>query len=361
MRKANINEDAIASQSSQFPPFVEGNMPNPLDTVNSVEIITVKTMTPYRVVYNTTSTGIRYASMHYLCRRDDNRLLILTRNIIIDSDEDKELIDSLPFVEQDEEYDNLVDTIVRMNLCTYLDNYTTDFTFYVDTKLDGFLSQDDNDSPTIYTYAYDRHNNNEKVKIYIDTNVFSCINFVDNYLFDGVVSIHDLSLAIISASKESETNIPFFYVENIESIEAMAPAEITTEKDTVFNKIKNVFKKKEDRIPVTTIGVVFKISKNTNGVSETALVLAPIDVSVEFDESKFKNLTIASIENDYFGMSDEYVSTLMTNVRLFSEVNGSTQDKEYMIIRGKTKDKKYRLILLDKSAQNKLQEKINEY
>jgi hypothetical protein len=219
-----------------------------------------------------------------------------------------------------------------------------------------------NKSNEVYFYGRRLGSPSDVYKFIIPINIYSTMSFIDSCVYNRTETEHDIALATLSSSKELSSSMSFFYATDIESIESMASADITRTYSW-FERFKLRFSK-EERDPVTTIGLVFKTSREEKDCKEVATILIPFDVSVEFDESKYRGKTITDIQNEFFKDSDQYVSTFSVDKSILyyrNKEKNIIESKEFMIIRGKTKDKMYYLFLLDSSMQNKLLEKINEY
>ena len=307
------------------------------------EYIIAKTATPF----NTSvieAYGKHVATIYFLCKNKDNNLFVLMRNYILDSEEEILSIQALPFA-QDDDIDFASRKIVNNMLNTCLDTYVIDMKFHVDEGFDKIAN------PDVWLEA-NKLSTKEEVKIKMTADIFSCIAFIDSYIFEGIDNEHDLTLATVAGSKVIDSSVDFFIVDKIESIVSMAPAEVKVKRKGLA-KLFGLKKVKYD----TTLGIVLKVSKYiNNNEREVAQILTPFDVGVQFDESKFRGNTIDNIQDKYYGDSDQFVGTLMiTNIRLYGI------DKEYMIIRGKTKDKKVRLFLFDSSTQQELRHLIDTY
>lgn len=310
---------------------------------NKEEYLILKTATPYNATVMN-AYGKEVGTIYFLCKDGNDKLFILMRNFILNGEEDMMTIWSLPFYhDYDEEFAS--GKIVNSLLNQCLDTYVTSMEFSVDNEFKKVSN------PSVYLKA-SNVSTKEEVNIKMTADIFSCMAFIDSYVFDGVDNEHDLTLATVAGSKVLDTNIEFFVVDKIESIVSMAPAEVHVKRKG-FAKLFGTKNKKYD----TTLGIVLKVSKYiSNDEREIAHILTPFDVGVEYDESKFRGNTIDKIQSDYYGDADQYVGTLMiTKVRLLGV------DKEYMIIRGKTKDKRVKLFLFDSAAQQELKFLIDSY
>lgn len=309
------------------------------------EFILIKTATPYNATI-AESNGKKVATVAYLCRDTNDKLFVLNRNFILDNEEDEDAINLLPFA-ADDEFDFASRKIVTHSLNAYLDAYISDFKFTVDTGYE----KDPN--PLVWLMGTNLKTRTE-MKIKMPADIFACIGFIDSYIFEGIINDHDLTLATVAGSKVLDTPAEFFLVDKIDSIVAMAGAEVEAPQE---KGIKGLFSKHKKIQHSTTIGVVLKLLKYiSNDEKEIAFALVPFDMGVEYEASKFRGKTIDDIQSTYYGDADQYVSTLLINsIRLYGV------DKEYMVIRGKTKDMKVRLFLLDASLQEELKHLIEVY
>ena len=95
-----------------------------------------------------------------------------------------------------------------------------------------------------------------------------------------------------------------------------------------------------------------KLAKNKN----IKQVLTTFDIGKDYPDSKFKGDTIDTIQNKYYGDSDQFVSTLtVEDTRLLGV------DKQFMMVRAKNKNHKVYVFLLDVSATEKITKLIEAY
>lgn len=308
----------------------------------------IKTVTPFRLIFNQ-KDGRDIATIVFLCRDDYDKLFILDRNIIIKNEEQKQRLECIPFAE-DPEIDFCNQKICSNLLLGYLDNYICDMKFSIDKE------DMKSPSPVLRTTLTNVKSKENKVAA-INSDTFAALTFIDSYVNEDIINEHDLALATVAGSKDSTDNpSEFFVVDGIDSIVAMAPAEVDIYKsDSLIEKIKRLFVRKEKKHS-TSIGLVLKAMRYVGTEREIVQLLTPFDIGVEFGEEKFKDNTIASIEAAYYGDSDQYVATIINNAITIEGV-----DKTYMMIRGKAKTGKLKLFLLDSSIQKELQDKINAY
>ena len=328
-------ENSVVTEETPIPPSEE--------VENKKEYLILKTATPYNATVMN-AHGVNVGTIYFLCKDGDDKLFILMRNYILNREEDKMNIWDLPFYhDYDEEFAS--GKIVNSLLNQCLDTYVSGMEFSVD---DSFKNSP---NPSVYLKT-SNISTKEEVTIKMTADVFSCMAFVDSYIFDKVDNEHDLTLATVAGSKVLDTSVEFFVIDRIESIVSMAPAEVHVKRKGLA-KLFGTKKKKYN----TTLGVVLKVSRYiSNDEREIVHILTPFDVGVEYDESKFRGNTIDNIQNNYYGDSDQYVGTLMiSSVRLLGV------DKEYMVIRGKSKDKIVKIFLFDSSVQQELKSLIDSY
>lgn len=328
-------ENSVVTEETPIPSFDE--------VENKEEYLILKTATPYNATIMN-AHGVSVGTIYFLCKDGDDKLFILMRNYILNSEEDKMSIWALPFYhDYDEEFAS--GKIVNSLLNQCLDTYVSGMEFSVD---DSFKKVS---NPSVYLKA-SSISTKEEVIIKMTADIFSCMSFIDSYVFDKVDNEHDLTLATVAGSKVLDTSVEFFVVDKIESIVSMAPAEVHVKRKG-FAKLFGTKNKKYN----TTLGIVLKVSRYiSNNEREIVHILTPFDVGVEYDESKFRGNTIDNIQSNYYGDSDQYVGTLMIpSVRLLGV------DKEYMVIRGKSKDKRVKIFLFDSSVQQELKSLIDRY
>lgn len=300
---------------------------------------------------------INIATLTFLIHGSLSELMILGKNYIIESKEQNDLIEALPFYNDDKFESYKVSTGL---LCRTLESHISDLDLTavnITNELYDWLHIVDNSNTSEFfnsghgKFMIESKNidNNEDGKFIITPYIADCIKFIDSYIYGGIKNEHDLTLAsVLPVEKPTENGLGFvacpeeniFLVDNIEDIVSMAPA-ITK-------------KQKKD---ITSIGVVLKVS-NFVSTSEKniAYILIPFDSEEGYGIKKFKGKSIDDIMKEYYGDSDQYVSRLMID-----DVRIGGLDKEYMMIKGCTKDEKYTMFLLDKAAKEKLINMIKEY
>lgn len=316
------------------------------DIKEDIKTITIKTATPFNAtVLEASFTNKTIGTIYFICKDNDDKLFILMANYILESEEQINYFYSLPFY-KDYEFEFVSTKIVNNFLVNCLDSYVSDLDFTIDNL------NDIHSIPDVYISA-NKVSTKEKVNLKMNPEIFSCIAFINSYIYDRIDNIHDLTLATVAGSKSNDNYfVEFFVVDKINSVISMAPAEVSVKRKGL-SKIFGLKKNKYE----TTVGIVFKVSRFINNTDrEVAHILAPFNVGTTFDNSKFRGNTIEKIQSKYYGDSDQYVGTLIiNNIRIYGV------DKEYMIIRGKRKDKVVKIFLLDSAAQKELNFLIDSY
>lgn len=311
--------------------------------------IFIKTVTPYKITFNKKNDK-EVATVMFLCRDDFDKLFIIDRNIIVKDEDHRAELECIPFAE-DNEFDFVNSKICTNLLLGNLDNYICDMKFSIP-------KENIKDVNPIMSVKLTNVKTKEDILANINADTFVALSFIDSYIHENIINEHDLALAVIAGSKEKDDKmVEFFVVDSIDKIIAMAPAFVELKpKKSLFEKIQSFILGDEENDHPTSVGIVLKVSRFIGNEKEIVQLLTPFDIGVEFEEEKFKGDTISSIEENYYGDSDQYVTTLTINS---IEIGGV--DKTYMIIRAKAKTGAIKLFLLDYSIQKELQEKINEY
>ena len=295
----------------------------------------IKTVTPFTIV-SREKNGKNVATLSFLCLDGNDELFTLNRNYVLD-EEDNEIIKLIDF-HVECMYPNAI--ICNQLITNHLPCYISDFKFEVENLKDNrvFLNATETRKMTVKKFEF-------------DPEVYAALNFIDDYIFgEDIENDYDLRLATAIGSKEND-NVEFFVIDSIDNITSMVS--IDTHSNNIFDKIKDVFSKDES----TSIGLVFRASRFISKAErETISLLTPFDIGVVLDKSKFKGDTIKSLQENYYGDSDQYVSTLIADE---SRIYGI--DKEYLMIRGKNKNGIIKIFLLDQNIKADLIHKIKEY
>lgn len=335
---AIANTEDISGPDFYTENAVESEPEPPIDE-EKYDSIRLVSATPITIVDHEVN-GRYISTLAFLCRDMNDNLITLCRNFELDDKEEQELLDVIPFHNNNANFIN--EKMNYMNLTKYLPSYMSDFKFYVE---EGY-NVDNN--PIVYTYATQFGDmNKDKIRINIDAEVYAAINFIDSYVFDGIENEYDLNLAV-SVGYKNDHVAKFFLVDSIEDVISIAPT-VRQPKG-----IKKLFKKAEIG---TGIALVIKINKFISNIEkEVVSLLTPFDAGTVFDENKFKGSSIESLEEKFYGDSDQYVSTLIVNTTRLYGI-----DKEFMTIRGKNKDGQVKIFLFDTTMVDKLIKMIEEY
>lgn len=364
---ANVNiEEAMAGMMGG--PFgnLMGMMDNVIANVDATEIteegeeteekkpkiISILTASPYNI-FKYGEVPNMTATVSFICRTTDNDLITLNKSYRVTTDEQEMFMECTGLMEDNDE-DFIGKIILNRTLINYLPTYNSSFNFATEEDFD----KDEN--PHFVLTDCKSGATGEVVTVRMSTNIASAIMFIDSYLTDDVINEHDLMLAATVGSKVEESPAEVFVVDHVDSIVAMAGAEVDYDESTnpfkrFFNKI---FKKgKTKAIYDTTVGLVAKVSRfKDKDTKENYFVLIPFNVGTSFSEEKFRGKTIQSIQQEYFGDADQYVSTLtIPSSHLYGV------DKDYMVLRAKNKDKKLKIFLIDNSVKEELIHQINNF
>lgn len=271
---------------------------------------------------------VNIANLIFICKDTNDDLFILTKNYIINTKEENDMIEALPFY-IDNKFENYKASINI--LINSLDLYSSEF----DIEADKNFNQSDDIAK--FTINAKDMSNNIDVKISMDSNRMCCIKFIDSYVFSGINNEHDLALASVLSLEDINEDI--FIVDKIESIVSMAP--------TVDKQKKNI----------KSIGVVLKLFNFISvDKKEVAYLLVPFNIKTGYSIKKFKGKNITDMIDSYFVDSDQYMSRLIIDNIRISGIN-----KEYMIVKACSKDNKYRIFLFDIAIREELIKMIDEY
>lgn len=311
--------------------------------------IFIKTITPYKITFSKKDNR-DIAIIVYLCRDDYDNLFIIDRNIVIKNEDHMSNLECIPFAEC-KEYDFINDKICTQLMMGHLDNYICDMKFSIN-------KEDIKGSDPVMRTTLTNVKTREFKEAAIGADTFAALKFIDTYIEENIINEHDLALAVVAGSKDNQNKtVEFFIVDSIEKIVAMAPAIVELkEKKSIWQKIKDFITGAEEVEHSTSVGMVIKMGRYNGQEKEIVQLLTPFDIGVEFDEDKFKGNTISSIEENYYGDADQYVTTLTINSVEIGDI-----DKTYMMIRAKAKTGAIKLFMLDYSIQKELQDMINEY
>ena len=323
----------------------------PEEIEKETEVIEILTASPYNI-FRTGEVPNLNATVSFICRTVDDKLVTLNKTYHIPSADREEFLEDTGMME-DDDLDFIGKRILTRSLINYLPVYNSDLTLETEENFDKV------EDPHFIIKAIEG-STREEVKLRVSADTGSAIKFIDSYLVDDVINDHDLQLATTVGSKVSEFPADIFVVDHVDSIVAMAGAVVDYDESAnffkrIFNKIFR--RKKSKSIYDTTVGLVAKVSRfKDKDTKENYFVLIPFDIGVSFPEEKFRGKTIQSIQEEYFGDADQYVSTLTIPLTHIKGV-----DKDFMVLRAKNKDKKLKLFLIDNSVKEELIHQINNF
>lgn len=289
----------------------------------------IDTLVPFnldnQIIRESTNLGI----LSFICKDRDGKLFIISRDIIIDSEVEEEMLREIPF----HDHDSFMSTkLAHHMVLNNMDRYISDFDFHV---ADDFKT---NPNPEVYITGKEVGTESE-YKIYMDANAFACLNYIDDYVFRCDENEHDLSLAVIAGNKRLYGTK--FFVVSSSTIVQMANTD-DARKKSLKDSVMNLFNKKENNGDgYTNIALNLKLTAG----EEVASLLVPFSVEEDLDKSKFADTTVKKIEDEYFKDSDQYACTLLVeDTVMYSE---DEESKNYMMVRGKNKDGMIKIFLFD--------------
>lgn len=317
------------------------------------EVIDIVTASPYNI-FKYGEVPNMSATISFICRTKDDNLITVNKSYRITTEEQEMFLECTGMLE-DDDTDFIGKRVLTRTLINYLPTYNTDLVFTSEEDIDK-----SEDPHFLLQNCRDGKDKFHQVDIRMSSNIASVMMFVDSYLTDEVVNDHDLMLATTVGSKVEESPAEVFIVDHVDSIVAMAGAEVDYEESTNFFKrlFNKIFKhNKTKAVYDTTIGLVAKVSRfKDKDTKENYFVLIPFDIGVSFPEEKFRGKTIQSIQSEYFGDADQYVSTLTIPTTHILGI-----DKDFMVLRAKNKDKNLKVFLIDNSVKEELIHQINNF
>ena len=322
------------------------------EVVEETKVIDIVTASPYNI-FKYGEVPNMNATISFICRTTDNDLITLNKSYKITTDEQEMFLECTGLLE-DDEADFIGKRILNRTLINYLPTYNSNLNFETEDEFD--KSED----PHLVLKNCREGGTLAVADIRMSSNIAAAVMFIDSYLTDDVVNDHDFMLATTVGSKVEESPAEIFVVDHIDSIVAMAGAEVDYEESA--NPFKRFFskifkRKKSKAVYDTTIGLVAKVSRfKDKDTKENYFVLIPFDIGASFPEEKFRGKTIQSIQQEYFGDADQYVSTLTIPMTHIYGV-----DKDFMVLRAKNKDKKLKIFLIDNSVKEELIHQINNF
>lgn len=296
--------------------------------VHVTKTYTISQVTPMTIMTTKSPDGKDIASLVLLCKDQySDFTFCLTHNYIIENEEQKKQVEKNPI------HDNV--NYISKRLATNmvlrtLPVYITDLNFYYDKNYE-------NPNEQFYMFAVPNKEENTRqiVKFNMSAEIFSVLAFLDDYIVSDSHNIHDLQIATIAGYKQADMLVTVNFVDNIDSIISLAPAD---EKNS------------------TDVAVVFKtiefVDANTKAIYK---ILTAFNFGKKYPKKKFRGATLAKLEDEYGKDVDQYVSNYMIECRL------KNLDKDYLIIKAKNKDGVCKLFFIDNDNQKIIEELIEMY
>jgi hypothetical protein len=282
--------------------------------------------TPLCMSTNNTEKGV-VETLAYLCKNEEDELIVLYTNYFVESDMEKDILESLPIHDKDNFLSTRLSCSMIIGDATRKNNvYFVDLEFSIDSP----IKSNCND----FKLTAKKVDSEEKILFHVTAELFASMKFIDNYIMNTIVNNYELSLSVVNGANVPENNTELFLIDSIDSVLSMAQYEKkSTNLLIIFNAIHYIDKDEKELVSI----------------------LAPFDVGLKFNKDKFRGVTTKNIEDDYMEEADQYTSSFIINCRF------KNLDKEYMIIKAYNKNKTTKLFLLDKNIINSLSEKIGEY
>ena len=315
------------------------------DPVEKTEI-NIKTITPLDITtHEDDEKKLYFATLNLLATTSDDTTIIVSKNYYANDSLDLEFARLNPLSVEDQFCNrNITDHVLFGHLPRIL------------TELEFSVNEDyaTNENPIVSCLGRRIDIENPVSADHTDTKLeftaesYAAVTFLDDYIMAGDSNEYNLSMATCVGSKYPDEPVTFFKTDDITSIATMCRAE---KKDT------NPFKKLFHREKNTSIGLVINCMRYKPDKSiETVSLLTTFDIGKDYPDSKFKGDTIDTIQNKYYGDSDQFVSTLtVEDTRLLGV------DKQFMMVRAKNKNHKVYVFLLDVSATEKITKLIEAY
>ena len=315
------------------------------DPVEKTEI-NIKTITPLDITtHEDDEKKLYFATLNLLATTSDDTMIIVSKNYYANDSLDLEFTKLNPLSVEDQFCNrNITDHVLFANLPRIL----TELEFSVDED----YATNDNPVVSCLGRRIDIENpvsaDHTDTKLEFTAEAYAAVTFLDDYIMAGDSNEYNLSMATCVGSKYPDEPVTFFKTDDITSIATMCRAE---------KKDPNPFKKLFHREKNTSIGLVINCMRYKPDKSiETVSLLTTFDIGKDYPDSKFKGDTIDTIQNKYYGDSDQFVSTLtVEDTRLLGV------DKQFMMVRAKNKNHKVYVFLLDVSATEKITKLIEAY
>lgn len=263
------------------------------------------------------------ATLSLLCKSNTDKLFILSSNYLLESEDEIELIEHLPFYNRN--YFTSIQMAENMLLC-YMNSFVTDFVF---GPTNGTADEDKNlilsSEFTTNAVSVSVDGTGTNVKFKMSTEMFASLAFFDNYILESYINNYELSLALIGA-RINDHDIKSCFV----------PCNDIT--------LLNMAKGKN-----TSIVIEFA----THIDKEEFVLLTSFNIGMKFKAPKFKKCTVDKLEKSFLKSSNEYLSVFMFYITI--------KDNNFLVIKAKNKDSDYKLFLISDTTSEVIKNKIIDY
>lgn len=277
--------------------------------------------TPLSLSVNKTEKG-NIATLAWLCKSKSSKLFTFCTNYLLETDEEIEELEELPFHDKDKFISQLVANDMLMR---ELPSFVSDMQF--SSTVDKLK---ENKQFTIQGTSVSKSGIGQIATFTVSNDIFASFVFVDNYIYDNIINNYELTLSISNIAIEKEKVSDIFVISNINSIISMAGID-----------------KKSNSIALTI--KVINIDKEIN------TLLCPFNIGVKFDKKKFKGITTKDLEDSFGSDADQFIHVFIATTRI------KNLDKEYLIIKAINKNKESKLFFLDNDIRTQLETMIRDY
>ena len=216
--------------------------------------------------------------------------------------------------------------------------YVTDFEYV----LDSFEEDDNNTVEKVYFTAVNCDPKRRRKIIFNNMSILADMTFIDNYIYECITNLHDLSLAYNEGFVNEFKKTSIFVVDEIISLSSLVPI-TTTEK--LFHSSKRD----------SYVAFLLNVKSDNENVDPNKLLMY-FNVNSKFKKKKFRGKTINDIYNGFYQDKDHFLSTLYIN-----NVHFKGLDKTYMVIKGINPNNECVLFLFDYDKREEIVKLIEEY
>lgn len=290
-----------------------------------VNLIKIKTATPYMINTKEKDDGTVVGILTFLCTDETDSLFTLSRNYIIEFEEDEEYISSIPF-HSDNMFSNAI--ICYQQIINHCPSYISDFNFFINNIHDN----------VVYLNGVNT-SNKVVVKFEASPNVFASLQFIDSYVFNNnIENEYDLRMAIATASRVVEDN-EFFIVDRVTDINSIA-SPVDPKKGFL-----GLFSKNN-----TNVLVSLEVAKEDT--DEEVSILTSFDLGVSLPKDAFDTTSEEIIAYNY-GNTGQFVTSFALDGAYIKGLG-----KVFLMIRGKNAEGKAIVFLFSNEIQENIKNKI---